>query len=361
MFTLTLEINQKCNLNCKYCYLGEINDTVMCFSIAAKAVDIAFDEAKFHKDKKLLICFVGGEPLLDFKLIKNTVEYSKLKLANDDILLDFSITTNGTVLSRSIVDYLILENFSLKISLDGTKLINDINRISKHGYSVHDRIIENMPLLREYEKRSGNYVQLTNVITGNNYEHYFESLYYLTKVLEFKIIDTALDLYYDWNNEEINTLKIEMVKCLDYLSEELNNDKGFYWSFADELININEKFEKFYVCGAGIISYYVRTNGDIHACAGNLDFENSLGNIKGSLNNKKICTLKSLNHIENTKCNECEFYHTCTEKSCIMENLSVTGSIHNVVPILCEMRKFKNYLMKISPGYYKVIKDNYPD
>lgn len=95
----------------------------------------------------------------------------------------FSITTNATIFNYEIVTFLIEKQFALKVSIDGSKEINDRNRISSIGYSVHDKIIDNLKYIRLFQERTGRYVQVTNVITQNNYESYYESLVYLTKTL----------------------------------------------------------------------------------------------------------------------------------------------------------------------------------
>ena len=75
MYTISLEINQRCNLRCRYCYLGEKNEERMSLLVGCKSLDIAFAETKKHKDKKLWVNFIGGEPLLDFELIQELVHY----------------------------------------------------------------------------------------------------------------------------------------------------------------------------------------------------------------------------------------------------------------------------------------------
>ena len=66
MYILTLEINQKCNLKCRYCYLGQKNGSQMDMSTAKNAILMAFKKAVLHKDHKLWIDFVGGEAFLDY-------------------------------------------------------------------------------------------------------------------------------------------------------------------------------------------------------------------------------------------------------------------------------------------------------
>ena len=70
MYTLSLEIINKCNLNCTYCYLGEKKNTYMSLETAQKAIDIAVHEANKQHDRTLMVYFIGGEPLMAFNLMK---------------------------------------------------------------------------------------------------------------------------------------------------------------------------------------------------------------------------------------------------------------------------------------------------
>lgn len=85
------------------------------------------------------------------------------------------MTTNGTIMNDEILDWIIKNDFLLKVSIDGKKEINDLNRIAKNGESVFEQIQKNWHYFKEYENQSNKKVQVTNVITKNNYMHYFET------------------------------------------------------------------------------------------------------------------------------------------------------------------------------------------
>ena len=344
MYSITLEINQKCNLKCKYCYLEEKSGSKMEISTALKAIDMAFLKVKAHRDHKLWFDFVGGEALLDFEMLKSLVEYIEKKNQEDCNELLFSITTNATIFNYEIVTFLIEKQFALKVSIDGSKEINDRNRISSIGYSVHDKIIDNLKYIRLFQERTGRYVQVTNVITQNNYESYYESLVYLTKTLGFKMIDTALDLSVLWTNEQMEILSRQIKKSFAYFIEQAEKQNGFYWEFAEKVIKFREPIQKingkkFYCCGGGIVSAYIRTDGTIFACPGNLEETVCLGDLQSGFRREKVLELKNFNGIDNEECKECKIADYCTERSCIMQNLAVTGDKNKPAPIFCRMRK----------------------
>ena len=76
-----------------------------------------------------------------------------------------------------------------------------------------------------------------------------------------KIIDTAIDVSYAWSPEEITILMNGIRKSFDYFIEAAKKNQGFRWDFVDKVVNFKNKRKKFYTCGAGIISSYVRTEG----------------------------------------------------------------------------------------------------
>lgn len=355
MYSLTLELNQICNLRCRYCYLGEKSGAEMEINTAQKAIDLAFSNTKIHKDRRLWIDFIGGEPLLSFHMIKKLIDYIEKKNESCQYQLFYSTTTNATVLSEEITDYLILKKFSLKISLDGRKEVNDRNRIAVTGGSVHDEITGRLPLLQRYESVTGKYTQVTNVITKNNYLDYYDTLVYLTDALGFKRIDSAIDLTAPWDEEELRRLEEIMQSSLWYFLERAAENRGFHWEFANRMLRFQEKKQRFYTCGGGLVSMYVRTDGSIFACPGNLRPEMSIGHVDRGYEREKLCFLKTLEGIENERCRACGLYEACTANSCVMQNMQLTGDYNKPAPVLCHMNRMLYRIYLKNAGMLKRI------
>lgn len=155
---LILIVTEECNLRCKYCVYSDFycnNKTYskkqMSFETAKKAVDFYL---KIHEEKVIrgyddtkVINFYGGEPFLNFKLIKQIVEYIESKNIKN---IKYSITTNGTLMNDYIIDFVSKHNFSLAFSLDGNEFNHDRNRVTKFGKKTHTLIERN--LKKYYEK-----------------------------------------------------------------------------------------------------------------------------------------------------------------------------------------------------------------
>lgn len=143
MYTITLEVNQICNLRCTYCYLGRKTNQKMSEQIAYKGLEIAFLNAENHRDRRLWVDFVGGEALLSLSFLKHLVDYIEGQALKRNILVTYSITTNGTILNDEILAWLIKYRIHLKVSIDGDEETHNKNRKRIDGVGSYSNIIEN--------------------------------------------------------------------------------------------------------------------------------------------------------------------------------------------------------------------------
>lgn len=147
---LILQITQNCNLRCSYCtYSGEYenrghSNRKMDFSVAQKAIDFLIDNSR--DAYSISIGFYGGEPLLEFPFIKKCAEYARKK--TDGKKLKFTMTTNGTIMTDKIAKFLVENDVSILISLDGPQEVHDENRrFAETGKGTFSKIMENIEFL----------------------------------------------------------------------------------------------------------------------------------------------------------------------------------------------------------------------
>jgi uncharacterized protein len=152
---LVLNVTESCNLRCEYCvYSGRYkyerthSSAMMSHSTAFRAVDYFFK--KNSLSKRVGISFYGGEPLLNFPLIAKIVEYSKsaMETCGAGKRLAFSITTNGTMLNNGTVPFLVNNEIGLLVSLDGPKILHDLNRKTINGNGTFSLVCGNLSKLR---------------------------------------------------------------------------------------------------------------------------------------------------------------------------------------------------------------------
>ena len=158
---ITLQVTQACNLRCKYCiYSDDVNphqrshsSRRMTWATAKKGIDFLWEHSV--DSPEVNVGFYGGEPLLEFALIKRIVAYAKKTF--DGKKISFSLTTNGTLITDEMINFLSEENIHLVVSLDGPKEIHDKSRVFADGRGSFDTVIGNVKKFRdrvpEYAKR----------------------------------------------------------------------------------------------------------------------------------------------------------------------------------------------------------------
>ncbi len=149
---ITLQVTQNCNLRCDYCvYSGKYNtrehsDKRMSFEMAKKGIDFLLEHS--YDRSKIEVAFYGGEPLLEFELIKMCVKYIEKKAPERSVA--YSMTTNGTLLDEKKVAYLVEHRFDIMVSFDGPKEIHDKYRVfANSGKGTYDLVMKNVQYIKD--------------------------------------------------------------------------------------------------------------------------------------------------------------------------------------------------------------------
>ena len=149
--TLVLNVTNKCNLSCKYCY--EYGEDRLAPESATAFMDeqTAFDSVEFLIDQsgpieRITLTFFGGETLLNFKVVRSTIEYARRRAREEGKNIDFSLTTNATLLTKEVIGFLAENHVGVTISIDGPKEMQDEFRTFKDGRGSYNHIL---PRIRE--------------------------------------------------------------------------------------------------------------------------------------------------------------------------------------------------------------------
>lgn len=167
--------NNNCNLMCKYCFIGKLNNKNpqrMSIDTMKNAVDKFAKHLKEIKAETGEIVFYGGEPLINIELIKECIEYAKLKKYN----IKYSIVSNATLINKEIADYIRDNNIGLGISIDGPKDITDKNRVfDNNKTSVYDIVMKKIELLKSRNVEFGLSITIAEEFLDNQ-EQFIEWL-----------------------------------------------------------------------------------------------------------------------------------------------------------------------------------------
>jgi uncharacterized protein len=268
---LVLLITQTCNLKCSYCfaeaYMGSYaDDRVMSPATACAAIEKVF---KFVPDVPEIL-FFGGEPLIGFTTIKEAVQASEeYCMAHQSRMPAFMITTNGTLIKKEMIEFFKTHNFSVMISLDGPRHINDRQRQFPSGKGTYEIVEKNIDLLR----RAGLEISIEAVFTENHRscEETIESTYdFLVRCGARDICLTPAiggppdecvgrDFLTDLEQSYISSTE----KIMDSWLTDSPIRMPYWFDILDALISRNGKTD---FCGAGYKGITVDCSGKVFPC-----------------------------------------------------------------------------------------------
>lgn len=197
---LNLYLSTKCNLDCRYCFVNKKGwgDAVADEKSIRRSIDILFA----YPGKRKTISFSGGEPLLEFDLIKKVYGYAVLEAQKKGIHLDAAVTTNGTLLTRGVVDYFTGNGIILQVSIDGERATHDCNRpfAASGDMSSFDVIMDH---LRHLQPRPRD-LAVSMVFRPDNIQSLIKNISFLNGQL-FSMIDFFPDFYAQWSLDGFKT------------------------------------------------------------------------------------------------------------------------------------------------------------
>ena len=199
-----LILSEKCNLACRYCFLGNGDRDIvyrqmpkMSRQIADKALDYFIRQLDTHSEwghESKEIIFYGGEPLLNFEVLKHVVERGETLDAD----WHYAMVTNGLLLTSEIIDFLKAHNVNVSISIDGVDRISNSARVDKGGLPIFERLLENLILCRDKNFPVGLSITLTE-----------ETLESVDKIIrlseEYDIAGISFNILYAVPNYEVQS------------------------------------------------------------------------------------------------------------------------------------------------------------
>lgn len=341
---LCLHIAHDCNLACQYCFAeeGEYHGKreLMSYEVGKKALD--FLVANSGNRRNLEVDFFGGEPLMNFQVVKDLVAYGRSLEKEHDKNFRFTLTTNGVLLDDDIMEFANKEMGNVVLSIDGRKEVHDRMRPFRKGAGSYDLIVPKFQKFAESRHQDKYYVRGT--FTHNNLDFSKDVLHLAD--LGYKQISVEPVVAQDTDSyaireedlpqlmEEYENLALEMVRR--HGTEEDFN----FFHFMIDLEGGPCVAKRLSGCGSGTEYLAVTPTGDLYPChqfVGNTDF--LMGNVDdGVVNTDLRDEFKSCNVYAKEKCRECFARFYCSG-GCAANSYNFHGDIHNAYDIGCALQK----------------------
>lgn len=324
-----------CNLRCKYCYEGtEKKNSMMNLSTADLAVQFIIKQYEEKKPEKVVVQFHGGEPLLNFKVIKYTIEKLEDYFRGKESRILFGITTNAMLMTDEIAEFLARKmNYDLSISLDGNQEINDLNRVTAEKKGTYQMVVERALYVKKFKSD----IRIRMTYNSSTVSSLSESIIHLIQ-LGFKKIVSVPD-YFDkkWDNEGIQILLQQMLNVHKYQKENVLPDDVY-------ISVLEERFFKKNTCTGGISNFHIYPDGSLYPCsygAGKKEF--FLGNLhnKPQIESERVESMQCISKQINKVCQGCSNYESCIGTRCKIVNKVMTGEYTKVQPVVCAIEHVK--------------------
>lgn len=269
--TVVLNVNTGCNLSCTYCYKEDLDKPSagkkMSAATAEASVQMLLEESP--DEQRYSVVFFGGEPLSNRPLIEHMVAYCERLFAEAGKQVEFIMTTNATLLTEQIVDWLDAHRFGLSVSIDGPKTVHDRNRITVGGQGTYDVVRRKVDmLLSRYRSRPvGARVTLTRGITDVEtiWNHLFNELGFAE--VGFAPVTSGDMASFNLTGEELVQVFSNM-KALGrrYLEAALEHRSIGFSNLHQLITDIHEGHKKALPCGAGLKMLAVDHEGELNLC-----------------------------------------------------------------------------------------------
>ena len=334
---VTLGLTHQCNLACSYCYAGRSTKPDMSLSTAQKCIDFALET--LPAGKHLGLCLFGGEPLLRFDLVREITTYTYQKANEAEKTVQISITTNGTLVTPSVIDFAADQNIHLCFSVDGPPDLHDRKRAYHNGRGSFDNVMRRLELaLKRLDT-----VQV-NAVFGP------DTIMDLPRCLKFfvdfgiPVIHLNPDITATWPND----LRPKLQDVYNQLAEYYI---GCYTQGHEIAINLLDSKMVLFIkggydvtdmCAMGDGEWGFAPSGNIYPCERFIgEDENSqycLGSIHTGLDLERRCALRLQRGNHNPVCCACNFNKYCMNW-CGCTNYFMSGRSDMPAPVLCAMEQ----------------------
>ena len=341
---LCLHIAHDCNMACQYCFAeeGEYHGrrALMSFEVGKKALD--FLVAHSGNRINLEVDFFGGEPLMNWQVVKDLVAYGRSLEEPHHKKFRFTLTTNGVLLNDEILEFCNKEMANVVLSIDGRKEVHDRMRPFRGGQGSYDLIVPKFQKVAESRNQMNYYVRGT--FTHHNLDFSKDVLHLADlgfKQISVEPVVAKPEDHYAIQEEDLPVLMEEYDKLAKEIIRYRKEGKGFnFFHFMIDLEGGPCVAKRLSGCGSGTEYLAVTPWGDLYPChqfVGNEEF--LMGNVEEGIVRTDIrdC-FKECNVYAKDKCKKCFAKFYCSG-GCAANSYNFHGSINDAYDIGCELQR----------------------
>jgi len=344
-----------CNLKCSYCFAEQGNvfhGTERKFTKEMVETALRYIYYKYMPDcEKYRIDFVsGGEPLLNFEIIKQVKEISDILYKETNKPMEIWVCTNGTCFTPEILEFFNTNHINIGISIDGDQELHDSMRIDASGRGTYESIIKSIEMIKASKSYSKSLKDIWGlVVITSCTKSLVNILQHHKKIglknVQMKIARLTKDSPYSINQNNIQEIKNIYTELFEFFSSELENDSVDYIKmilndndFAGKIVRrLLMRYRVINRCQAGKNKVSIAANGDMYPCDSFVGMPQFLlGNVITGTNDNQL--FKDINVETNTFCEKCWARYVCGG-DCYHNSYLTNCSIKKPDGIICELEK----------------------
>ena len=341
---LCLHVAHDCNLACRYCFAeeGEYHGrrALMSYEVGKQALDFLIANSKSRRN--LEVDFFGGEPLMNWQVVKDLVAYGREQEKLHNKNFRFTLTTNGVLLNDEVQEFVNREMSNVVLSIDGRKEVNDRMRPFRGGKGSYGLIVPKFRKLADSREQKNYYVRGT--FTHNNLD-FCEDVLHLADLgfrqisVEPVVADPEED--YAIREEDIPVICEQYDKLAAEMVRRLGKENEFtFFHFMIDLTGGPCVYKRLSGCGSGTEYLAVTPWGDLYPCHQFVGEEDVLmGNVFEGVTRREIRdTFKECNVYTKEKCRNCFARFYCSG-GCAANSYKFHGSVNDAYDIGCELQR----------------------
>jgi len=341
---LCLHVAHTCNLNCAYCFASQGkyhgDRALMSFEVGKQALDFLMDHSGSRRN--LEVDFFGGEPLMNWDVVKQLVEYARSVEKQRGKNFRFTLTTNGVLIDDDVIDFANREMSNVVLSLDGRKEINDLTRVDYAGNGSYDRIVPKFQKL--VKARGGKNYYMRGTFTHANPD-FTNDLFHMADLgfteLSMEPVVCAPDDPAALTKEDLEIVKQQYeILAKDMLRRKKEGKPITFYHYMLDLTEGPCIYKRISGCGSGTEYMAVTPWGDLYPCHQFVgDEKYRLGDVWNGVQNTQLREeFRACNAYAREDCQNCWAKLYCSG-GCAANAYHASGSIRGVYQDGCELFK----------------------